>query len=540
MAIIHPIYARHPLPTRLNDPMGDIPHPLCRQAAIEVQRHVASVKEWQEDLRHGKMLGVMVVEDHDGQLGFLAAYSGLLANRNDWDYFVPAVFDFQQPDGYFKQEEAAISNINHQIEQLSQSPELQDKRAQLADMESAMRQELEAWKVAMKAAKAARDEIRVKTDANNDALIRQSQWMKAEYHRKKKHHQELISQQKADMVPLENEISRLCALRKRKSDTLQRWLFDHFQMINAKGERRSLSAIFADTPSKIPPSGAGECCAPKLFQYAFIHELKPLCMAEFWWGSSPAGEVRHHLAFYPACRGKCLPILRFMLQDIPLEGNPHAKPIEARPIILYDDDDMIVVDKPAGMLSVDGKVAGVSVISFVKSLYSHAEGPMTVHRLDMATSGVMVVAKNKQAHQHLQSQFRHHTIEKTYIALLEKKPSDNLPASGIINLPLCPAPMDHPRQMVDMTHGKTAITTYEMITDTLVSLHPQTGRTHQLRVHCAHPSGLAAPIKGDPLYGTPSDRLYLHAASITLSHPSTGERMTFTSQPDFTQAERDR
>lgn len=524
--------------------MGYVVHPLCRQAAEEARQYIASVGIWQDEIAQGKMFGVLVVKDEGGQLGFLAAYSGLLANRNDWDYFVPAVFDFQQPDGYFKQEEAHISAINRQIHLLEQSSQLSEVHAALALCEEEREQDIEAWKKAMQHAKERRDAIRQQRDSRpmgatceapptEEEMTRESQWMKAELKRKRHHHEAILSAIRAKADALEKEIKDMRSLRRKKSEALQHWLFEHFKMLNIKGETRDLLSIFAETTLKEPPSGAGECCAPKLLQYAFAHHLRPVSIAEFWWGRSPAGEIRQHLQYYPACKGKCQPILRHMLQGIDIESNPFEQPLDATPDILYEDDTLMVVDKPAGMLTVPGKTYSSSVWEFCKHHCPEAIGPMIVHRLDMSTSGLLVVAKTKSAHQHLQQQFLHHTVEKTYTALLEHPLPAAKPPRGTIRLCLRPSLLDRPRQVVDMAHGKTAITHYEMLTDVLVTLSPLTGRTHQLRVHCAHPDGLATPIKGDPLYGHAAERLCLHAGKLSFDHPITGERMTFTSPITF-------
>lgn len=300
-------------------------------------------------------------------------------------------------------------------------------------------------------------------------------------------------------------------------------------MRNAKGEERNLLEIFASTSTPIPPSGSGECCAPKLLQYAFIHKMRPLCIAEFWWGKSPKGEVRKHMHSYPACRGKCLPILNFMLQGLDVEDNIYEKAIEAIPNIVYEDEWLIVVDKPAGMLSVPGKQESTSVCDFVKCHCPKAEGPLIVHRLDMSTSGLILVAKTKQTHQDLQAQFHHRKVKKTYLARLEHDLPATVADKGIISIPLRPDPLDRPRQLADPINGKPAVTTYTRTGSRDVVLQPQTGRTHQLRVHCAHHDGLGTPILGDTLYGTPADRLYLHASQLTITHPVTKKIMTFHS-----------
>lgn len=534
---LHPLHSDLPRPSRLNNPFGYEPHPLCLLAASQLQAYLQSVDCWQEEIARGKMFGVLVVEDHDGQLGFLAAYSGLLAERNDWDYFVPAVFDFQQPDGYFKREEAEISVLNHQVDTLTRHPSICALQHDILQLEKERDLQTEAYKRDMSAAKSRRDAIRQSAtplDSDTDKrLIQESQYMKAELHRIKKRYDLLLEEKKTELHDFLSQAEMLKKERRQRSDHLQRWLFDHFVMLNALGETKTLTEIFAPTTQGVPPSGAGECCAPKLLQYAYQHQLHPLCIGEFWWGQSPKAEIRRHLHYYPACRGKCHPILTFMLQGLDVEDNPHEHPAEAEPAIVYEDDSIMVVNKPAGILSVPGKIEGNSVWSFVRSHCPDADGPLIVHRLDMATSGLMLVAKTKRAHQNLQAQFKNRTVHKTYFALLEGRLEKHLPEHGVISLPLRPDPTDRPRQIVDHIHGKPAITEYEVVgTDaqgrTRVQLHPLTGRTHQLRLHCAHPDGLNCPIWGDTLYGHPADRLHLHAGRITFIHPDSGEEMSFS------------
>lgn len=511
--------------------MGYTPHPLCVAAAEEVQKAIVENVEWKADADKGKMFGVLVAKDPNGNMGFLAAYSGLLANRNDWDYFVPAVFDFQKPDGHFKVREAEITSINQQVAQMEQNPELLLQRERLAEMRQNMQDELQQWKLKSDAARQRRNDMRqgnAPQTMTAEEMLRESQWMKAEARRMRKRFTEEILAQQAVVDSMEGRINELRSLRREKSEELQQWLFGNFMMLNAQGERRSLTDIFASTAAHTPPSGAGECCAPKLLQYAFSHSLQPLCMAEFWWGDAPAGELRIHRHFYPACRGKCLPIMKHMLIGLDVDPPTHGLPVDAEPEIIYEDQWIMVVDKPAGMLSVPGKTDKCSVWHFAQNHCPNADGPLIVHRLDMDTSGIMVLAKTKEAHQRLQAQFRKHIVRKTYVARLESPLPEDKPRCGTISLPLRPDHNDRPRQMVDTVHGKPAVTTYEMTGKHTVALHPHTGRTHQLRVHCAHPMGLGIPILGDNLYGTPADRLHLHASEISFTHPITGQEMTFS------------
>lgn len=524
---------------RLNCPFyytqSVINDPMVREAVEQTKNMIACHETWNKEVARGKMFGVLVVEDAEGQSGFLAAYSGQLGGREDWAGFVPAVFDYLQPDGYFVIHEREITSINHRIEALLNDNTYLSAINEWKDKERRFSEETEAFQTEMRQAKQRRDARRATaTVEETAAMIRESQWMKAELRRMKRRHQTELASLDSLIKEVETETKRLRKERKQKSDDLQRWLFTHFILRNARGEERDLMEIFTNTPQGIPPSGAGECCAPKLLQYAFLHHLRPLRITEFWQGASPKGELRLHNHFYPACRSKCLPILNFMLQGLEVEPNPLEEPEKKDLEIVYDDDHIVVVNKPSGMLAVPGKSVRESVYSILRHRYPQAEGPMIVHRLDMATSGLMVVAKDTWTYRALQQQFERHEVKKRYEALLERDISGQVPPRGTIHLPLRPDITDRPRQLVDHEHGKEAVTEYEMVgTDnshTLVALYPQTGRTHQLRVHCAHAEGLGCPILGDALYGTPADRLYLHAEQLTFTHPITGERVQFKVQ----------
>jgi len=316
-----------------------------------------------------------------------------------------------------------------------------------------------------------------------------------------------------------------------RSEELQHWLFDHFFVLNGQGEQRTLTDIFSQTPQRVPPSGAGECCAPKLLQYAFSRGYRPLCMAEFWWGESPRGEVRHHLHYYPACQGKCKPILRFMLQGMDVDSNPLADQ-EGRDVeIVYEDEAIVVISKPAGMLSVPGRTGRESAESLLSRRYQFVK---MAHRLDMATSGLLVAAKSPDVYRALQQQFERREVRKRYVALLDGVPEKR---EGTVRLPLMPDFINRPCQRVDYENGKLAITSYRVVGveegRARVLLYPKTGRTHQLRVHCAHRDGLGCPIVGDALYGTPAARLYLHAEWMEIVHPLSQKVVRFERKADF-------
>lgn len=536
MDALHTLSSGLTPPPHFTYPFCYTPHPLALAAADEVQRAIASCDEWRGEADKGKMFGVLVVGYGQGRLGYLAAYSGLLCGRNDWPFFVPPVYDLLRPDGYFKEEEAHIVGIGRHIARLEKGEERQGLLAAMEAQKKEADETLAAYKLQMDEAKRRRTALRLTPldEAQEEALTRESQHMKAELRRMKKALAERESPLQGRLSQIEGEINALRSERRTRSEALQAWLFSQFKVLNAHGEERDLTDIFAHTPSHTPPSGAGECCAPKLLQYAYKHGLKPLCMAEFWWGESPKTELRRHLHYYPACRGKCLPILTHMLQGLDVEPNPLEGDRGHTLDIIYEDDHLLVVAKPSGMQSVPGRTNTPSVLSIVKARCPEASGPMLVHRLDMATSGLMLVAKTMDDYVALQRQFSLRTIKKRYIALLSRRPS--APAKGTIALPLRPDPMDRPRQVVDFNDGKEAVTYYELLEEkgdgtVLAALYPHTGRTHQLRVHCAHPDGLDAPIVGDALYGRPAERLMLHAERISFTHPATGERMEFSLEP---------
>ena len=428
MVCLHPLNTDIQKPVHFTDPFCYEPHSLCLLAAEEVKQEIARINPLE-----GKMFGVLVVESAEG-LAFLAAYSGLLEGRNDWPYFVPPVYDAQQPDGYFKTREREI--------------------------------------------------------------------MQSEAH-------------------------------KEMSQELQTWLFHQYQLLNGRGEVKDLVEVWqgyhcsARIRSRypLPPGGTGDCCAPKLLQYAYLHHLEPVCMAEFWWGDSPRSLIRHHGHFYPACRGKCKPVLTWMLQGLDVDPHPEtANAPRQEPEVVYEDEAMAVLFKPAGMLSVPGKTDDYSVATWAQSQWSDA---LLAHRLDMLTSGIIVAGKTMEAYQHLQTQFTDRTVKKKYLAIVEGTPAKE---HGIIDLPLASDPMNRPLQVVDHEKGKRAITEYRVLQagqQSLLALYPHTGRTHQLRMHCAHPEGLGCPIVGDELYGEKADRLYLQAQAITFVHPTTEKRMHF-------------
>ena len=508
---IHHLHADIPKPERFTYPFCYEPHPLCKLAAEEVKREIERIHPVE-----GKMFGVLVAEDQGDRLRdseqdhepvpliFLAAYSGLLEGRNDWDYFVPPVYDAQQPDGYFKTREREISEV----------------------LRGCGGAEVRGYEDTSEA------------DGN------------------------LAPPYPRTTVP---------PTYKQMSQDLQLWLFHQYQFLNARGEKKDLVEVWQDyhcsprirNKYPLPPGGTGDCCAPKLLQYAYQNGLKPLCMAEFWWGPSPKSEIRHHGQFYPACRGKCKPVLTWMLQGLDVDPSPDEAGFPHLSVeVVWEDESMAVLNKPSGMLSIPGRTEDYSIATWAQECWP---GSQPVHRLDMWTSGIILIAKTNEAYQSLQKQFTDHTVKKKYLAIVEGVPKEE---HGIIDLPLLCDPMNRPRQVVDFERGKRAITEYRVLPTPnpslregsfntpavdniglqsnqtplpwggaggrcLLALWPHTGRTHQLRMHCAHEQGLGCPIMGDELYGTKADRLYLQAQAISFVHPITGKKMHLELPPAF-------
>ena len=538
------------LPEKFTFPFYYEPHELSMIAATELQsyletqsdfEHNFGLKENQEGLVIGKMFGVLVCQNQVGELGYLWAFSGKLAGVNHHSYFVPTIFDMLHEDGFFRKEEEVLNAINRQIEILENSDELQNKKNQLESTKKEAATDIQSQKDKIKKLKIERDEKRISFTNLSSAEIEQLELELSEESKKEsillkkmtKYWNFQIENAQKEVNLLLDEINQLKEERRQKSGALQQKLFAEYSFLNQFGERKSIGEIFNNNP----PAGAGECAAPKLLHYAFEHNLKPIAMAEFWWGQSPKSEIRKHKQFYPACKSKCEPILMsHMLKGLDMEANPFQEnPAEGKDIeIVFEDEVLAVINKPAEFLSVPGKIISDSVYQRIKDLYPNATGPLIVHRLDMSTSGLMLIAKDEETYVKLQSQFIKRTIKKRYVALLDGILTEE---QGFIDLPLRVDLDDRPRQLVCYEHGKPAQTKWEKIqvrnNQTLVYFYPITGRTHQLRVHASHELGLKTPIVGDDLYGSKANRLHLHAESLTFEHPITREKMTITKEAAF-------
>ncbi len=539
-------------PTQFTFPFYYTPHPLCVMAAKQLQQHLLAQTDFEHDFGlvneetgRGKMFGVLLVESPQGELGFLSAFSGKIADQNLIPGFVPPVYDMLTDEGFFRAETDAINAANTEYKTCAANPELADLKAQIQADRAAYQQEEQTQRQVMIDSRAARKRQRQQSEQTLNAddlkilldeLGKQSVAEKNVLKYLKQAWDEKLAIKEARLAELEQQLAHLKEQRKTLSNALQHKLHKQYRFLNSHGEARDLVDIFADTTNPIPPAGAGECAAPKLLQYAFKYGFKPLALAEFWWGVSPKSEIRQHKKFYPSCNSKCQPILGHMMQGLDVEPNPLAenwaedKELE----IIYQDDAMVVVNKPSGLLSVPGKTIKDSAYTRLQAMYPDVEGPFVIHRLDMATSGILVFALTKRANKSLQKQFMARGVKKRYMAMLEGVLNE---PEGEISLPMRGDPDDRPRQLVCFEHGKHAETYWQLIEvkdgRSKVYMYPKTGRTHQLRVHSAHHMGLNMPMVGDGLYGEKANRLHLHAEMLELDHPYSKERMVFKAECEF-------
>lgn len=532
------------LPNKFTFPLFYQPHPIAISAAEQLQDFLSNKKNWDHEFGNqnqsgtiGKMFGVLVVKNKLGEVGFIAAFSGKLGDSYEVDFFVPTVFDLSKPMGFYKVGEEELNQLTRALEAQQQAPEYQEAKDKLLKYRSEMEHILSEARKNMKASKKERKKTReaAKTELPDyvqidleDQLIQESLTDKFKYKATERLWSGRLPEIEREYRQYQNRIDDLKQARKQKSNQLQDLLFEQYTFLNANQEIASLKSIFQDTPLLVPPSGAGDCAAPKLLHFAFKNQLQPIALAEFWWGASPPSEVRKHGVFYPACKGKCEPILGHMLQGLSVDPNPlEQEPLQRKSVdFLFEDAYLAVINKPEELLSVPGKSKRDSVYLQMKTKFPDAEGPLLVHRLDMSTSGILLIAKDLKTHKKLQQQFIARSVSKKYVAILEGHIDQT---KGLIQLPLIGDFEDRPKQKVDFECGKNAETKFEVIevldNRTRIAFSPITGRTHQLRVHSAHKSGLNCPIVGDDLYGKVDKRLMLHAAEIKFQHPVSGKEI---------------
>ena len=529
------------LPEKFTFPFYYEPNELSKIASQELQNYLENqtdfehnfgLDETQKGLVIGKMFGVLVCENSKGELGYLAAFSGKLADSNHHKKFVPTVYDMLDENGFYKIGENKLNQITKEIEVLEQDLKYLEALETLKNIQNEAEIDLNHQKEVMKLQKELRTEKRTNPNCNIEKLNKESQLEKILFKKMTKYWEYKIADAEKEVNLFTNEINAKKETRRIKSAQLQQQLFDNYAFLNQYKNSKSLGQIFKNNP----PAGAGECAAPKLLHYAFQNNLNPIAMAEFWWGETPKSEIRKHGQFYPACTGKCEPILKHMLLDIEMDENPFLNnTAENQNIeIVFEDDYLAVIHKPHEFLSVPGKNVSDSVYQRVKELYPNTTGPLIVHRLDMSTSGLMLIAKSEEIYKNLQRQFIKRTVQKRYLAILDGIVSQN---KGYIDLPLRVDLDNRPNQLVCYEHGKSARTKFEVISrennKTRIHFFPITGRTHQLRVHASHKLGLNCPIIGDDLYGTKANRLHLHAEEITFEHPVSKEKMTVLKEAEF-------
>lgn len=529
------------LPEKFTFPFYYEPHELSIIAANELQNYLESQTDFehnfgldatQKSLIIGKMFGVLVCRNENGKLGYLAAFSGKLADSNHHEKFVPTVYDMLNENDFYKIGENELNQITKEIEVLEQNQDYKKTQENLKKIQNEAEIDLNSQKEVMKVQKELRTEKRTNPNCNIDELNKESQLEKILFKKMTAYWNYKIADAQKELNSHLEKINTKKEIRSLKSAQLQQQLFDSYAFLNQYQKSKSLGEIFENNP----PAGAGECAAPKLLHYAFQNNLKPIAMAEFWWGTSPKSEIRKHGQFYPACTGKCEPILKHMLLDIEMDENPFLNnTAENQNIeIVYEDDYLAVIHKPHEFLSVPGKNVTDSVYQRVKVLYPNATGPLIVHRLDMSTSGLILIAKSEEIYKNLQSQFIKRTVQKRYVALLDGIVTQD---KGFIDLPLRVDLDNRPNQLVCYEHGKSARTKFEVISkennQTRIHFYPITGRTHQLRVHASHNLGLNCPIIGDDLYGTKADRLHLHAEEITFEHPKQFKKITIVKKAKF-------
>lgn len=541
------------LPERFTFPFYYQPHPLCELAVKELQHHLETQTDWQhnfgltgdKETAIGKMFGVLLVQNKQGEIGYLAAFSGKVAECNHLAHFVPPVFDMLEEGSFFRKGQDELSDLSEQIQYLGTNPKIAEYEAKLATEKESASEKIQVHRASMIEGRKDRKKRRIAAEntLNAEDFLKIKESLSKESIQQKNQLRDLtlywddrIQKAVDELHHFTDELIALKQQRKDLSNSLQKQLFDNYRFLNKEGSYKNLRDIFQNTAQQIPPAGAGECAAPKLLHYAFKHDMKPLALAEFWWGESPKSEIRKHQHFYAACLGKCQPILEHMLEGMSIDDNPLLNnPAEGKTIdIVYQDDVMVIINKPAEFLSVPGKNIEDSVYFRMKQSFPAATGPLIVHRLDMSTSGLMVIALNKEVHKNLQKQFINRTVKKRYVALLDGELKDE---EGIISLPLRVDLDDRPRQLVCYDYGRLAETQWQVIerndNKTKVYFYPKTGRTHQLRVHSAHVKGLNTPIVGDDLYGNKASRLHLHAESLDFNHPVTRELMHFQVEAEF-------
>jgi len=525
-----------PLPDSFDFPHQYVPNEWVISAAAQLQESIPNTFHHPFD-KVGKMFGILVVKTNQG-IGFLAAFSGKINDETIFPGYVPPIFDTQDANGFYKLGESELNKLNHRIFMLENASEWMTMQEDLVSLEVHYKNRIADLKSTIEINKSARQCIRYAKNTDEATIESLNQESKKEQFKLRNLNKEfkLVKKELTDkMNAWQAEIKRQKEHRSVYSNALQKELFQAYQMTNFCSETKSIFEIFKSFSGDLPPSGTGECALPKLLHFAAIHQLIPICFGEFWWGTSPVGEVRKHKTFYPACRAKCEPLLSFLLKGISCQTNPVLALVRDEPlVIIYEDSWVIAVEKPTGVLSVPGRVNIDSAEDRLKHLNPSYAFLKAVHRLDMGTSGIMLFAKDPTTHSLIQNLFAKHKVTKIYEAILTGIPTIT---EGSIQLPLRLDVNHRPHQMVCFEHGKKAETYFKVLhnesNNARIEFHPLTGRTHQIRIHAAHQLGLNCPILGDELYGIPGARLHLHAKYLAFEHPHLHRKLRLSAEVPF-------
>jgi tRNA pseudouridine32 synthase / 23S rRNA pseudouridine746 synthase len=505
---------------------GHCPHThqllqLPRTQEIEtISRHLMTeLAQDQRFAQEGKMYGVLLVETKSGEREIYKAFSGLLNGEAIISGWVPPILGRDRIAAAEAETLTALAAMKQELIDLERSP----IRAEYQLLATEFSQQLERLAIEQRQRKDARQQQRAAgtlSESELHQLDEQSRQDGRERRQLKQTRDRALQPLQTVLAQIDARIQTLRQQRKELSRQLQIQMHDAYRLMNFLGTASSLRALM---PAGIP-TGTGECCAPKLLHYAASHQLKPIAMAEFWWGEN-SGDKRQG-EFYGACLERCQPLMGFMLAGL----SPHPTDLaDSNLTIVYQDEHVIAIDKPAGLLSVPGRSIELqdSVITRLRQLSPDGE-IYPVHRLDRDTSGILLVARDRQIQSYLHQQFRDRQVHKVYEAILTGELDPNCRhchifdrQQGTIDLPLASDPTERLRQKVDFEYGKPSLTKFRVLAKigefTRVEFEPVTGRTHQIRVHAADAQGLGLPILGDRLYGChlPATRLHLHARELS-------------------------
>ncbi|BAY48912.1 pseudouridine synthase [Scytonema sp. HK-05] len=533
--------------------------PMSEAIAHALMQHLATDDRYSSE---GKMYGVLLVELPTGEQRVLKAFSGLLNGDSVAEGWVPPIPGRDEVALEEIRTLAQLDAIKQELITLKQLPQ----RQQYETLRSEFELRLQQMSDRHRDCKNQRHEKRqiCYEKLIGEALIVALEQLDEESRQHGIQRRQLKRQRDEVLQPLQHLIAaadaRMGELKQRRKELsrqLQAQMHATYTLMNFLGQSLSLQQLIPEGM----PTGTGDCCAPKLLHYAATHSLKPLAMAEFWWGKSSCNQDKVQGEFYGACAERCQPLMGFLLSGLRpnpptpfprreggvlslsspppnplLQGGGQGAAFVAKGVwgevipILYEDEWLIAVNKPAGLLSVPGRYRDTqdSVLSRLRQLSPDGMEIIAVHRLDQETSGILLLARDRHTYRQLSEQFQKRQVHKVYEAVLSGSLTTD---KGVIELPLWGDPQNRPYQQVNLQYGKPSVTHFQVIAtegnNTRVEFMPRTGRTHQLRVHAADARGLGIPILGDRLYGCHAiaSRLHLHARELSFEHPQLGETL---------------